>query len=81
MKPEDLLVERVLVSVYPEADAKARECARQLTVIALGGGLEMNWDEVLRVASLPEYRNVQECKALVRAVANEFKVKSPCDSP
>ena len=80
MKPEDLFVERVLVSVYPQANAEARECARELAVVALGGALEMNWEEVLRVASLPEYRNVEECKALVREVANELKVKNPCDS-
>src|SRR5438132_9594790 len=53
MKAEDLFVERVLVSVYPQADAKALECARELAMVALGGGLEMNWYEVLRVANLP----------------------------
>lgn len=46
----------------------------------LGGALEMNWKEVLRVAELPEYRNVEECKTLVREVANELKVKYPFDS-
>jgi hypothetical protein len=40
----------------------------------------MDWSEVLRVANLPEYRNVSECKALVREVANELKIKSPIDS-
>jgi hypothetical protein len=37
----------------------------------------MNWSEVLRVANLPEYRNVSECKALVNEVANELKIQSP----
>ena len=80
LKAEDLLVERVLVSTYPQADAQARKCARELAVVALGGGLEMNWNEVLRVANLPEYRNVEECKALIREVADELKVRNPCDS-
>ncbi len=80
MTAEDLLVERVLVSVYPRADLTARGCARALAVVALGGGLELNWREVLRVAALPEYRNVEECKALVREVAHELKVKSPFDT-
>jgi hypothetical protein len=80
MKAEDLLVERVLVSGYPEKNPAALGCARELAVVALGGAVNMNWSEVLRVANLPEYRNVNECKALVRKVANEIKVKNPFDS-
>jgi hypothetical protein len=78
MKAEDLLVERVLVSFYPGENATARKCARELAVVALSGALQMNWNEVLRVANLPEYRNVNECKALVNEVANELKIESPC---
>jgi hypothetical protein len=77
MKAEDLLVERVLVSVYPGPNETAGKCARQLAVVALTGALTMNWDEVLRVANLPEYRNVEECKALVNEVANELGIKGP----
>ncbi len=58
----------------------ARGCARALAVVALGGGLQMNWHEVLRVAGLPEYRIVEQCKALVREVADELNVKTPCDT-
>lgn len=77
MKAEDLLVERVLVSVYPGPNETARKCARLLAVVALAGAVKMNWDEVLRVANLPEYRNVSECKTLVNEVAHELKIKSP----
>jgi hypothetical protein len=80
MKPEDLLVERVLVSVYPEKNQAARECARELVVVALVGAVNMDWNEVLRVANLPEYRNFVMCKALVREVANELKIESPFNS-
>jgi len=80
MKAEDLLVERVLVSVYPGENATARKCARELAVVALSGALQMNWNEVLRVANLPEYRNVNECKALVNEVSNELKIESPYHS-
>ena len=80
MKAEDLLVERVLVSVYPGENLTARECARELAIVALAGAVNMNWSEVLRVANLPEYRNVNECKALVNEVAHELKIKSPFDS-
>jgi hypothetical protein len=80
MKVEDLLVERVLVSVYPEKDPAARKCARELAVVALTGAVSTNWAEVLRVANLPEYRNVEMCHRLVTEVANELKIKSPFDT-
>ncbi len=79
MKPEDLLVERVLVAVYPQPNPMARACARELAVVTLGGAVSMDWKEVLRVAGLAEYRNVEECKALVREVADELKIKNPFD--
>ena len=43
MTPEDLLVERVLVSVYPEKNPAARECARELAVVALTGAVNVDW--------------------------------------
>jgi len=48
-------------------------------VVTLGGAVSMDWKEVLRVAGLAEYRNVEECKALVREVADELKIKNPFD--
>jgi hypothetical protein len=80
MKPEDLLVERALVSVYPEKNPEARECARVLIAVALRGEIEVNWDEVRRLARLPAYHNLNECKTLVDEVANELKIKSPLHS-
>ena len=80
MKPEDLLVERVFMSYYDGGNETARKCAKILTIGALGDAINMDWNEVLRVANLPEYRNVNECKALVREVANELKTKNPFDS-
>jgi len=77
MKPEDLLVERVLVSVYPEPNPVARYCAKKLVAVALGGAMDMDWSEVRRVANLPEYKNVSDCAALVQEVANELKIKNP----
>ena len=77
MKAEDLLVERVLVSVYPQPNDAARACARILAGVALRGQIAMNWNEVGRVAQLPEYRNLEQCEALVKEVADELKIKSP----
>ena len=77
MKPEDLLVERVLVSVYPEKHPPARECAKKFISTILPGHIAVNWDEVRRLANLPEYRNLAECQALVQEVAHELKLKNP----
>ncbi len=77
MKPEDLLVERVLVSVYPEKNEGARDCAKKLTAMILDGVIPADWNEVRRLANLPEYRNLQECELLVKEVADELNLKNP----
>ena len=41
--------------------------------------MNLDWQEVLRVVGLPEYRNLEECKTLVREVADELEVKNPFD--
>ena len=76
MKAEDLLVERVLVAVYPQPHEPARACARMLIGVALRREVEMDWSEVKRVANLPEYRNLKECEALIQEVADELKIRS-----
>ena len=77
MKPEDLLVERILVANYPEKDQTARDCAKKLTAAILGGAVAVDWAEVRRIANLPEYRNLKECENVVEEVANELRVKNP----
>jgi hypothetical protein len=81
VQPEELLVERVLVSIYPQAHPPARECAKMLAAVSLRGQVVMDWQEVRRLADRPEYRILGECEALMREVANELKVKSPLDPP
>jgi hypothetical protein len=45
--------------------------------VALRKEIEMNWDEVRRLANLREYRNLRECVKLVKEAADELKIKSP----
>ena len=80
VQPEELLVERVLVSIYPQPHPPARQCAKMLAAVALRGQLAMDWKEVRRLAARPEYRILPQCKALVREAANELEIKSPLDS-
>jgi hypothetical protein len=78
--PEELLVERVLVSVYPQPNKSARECARQLIGVALTKETDIDWQEVRRLANEPAYRVLSELKQLVREVSDELKIQSPLDS-
>jgi len=80
VQPEELLVERVLVSVYPQPYPPARACARALVAVALRGQVEVDWPEVSRLARLPQYRVLPECEQLVRETANELQLVSPFDS-
>jgi hypothetical protein len=77
MKPEDLLVERVLMTFYLGENQTARECAKKLVAVILTGGIDVNWGEVQRLANLTEYRNLSQCEKLVKEVADELKIKSP----
>jgi hypothetical protein len=77
MKPEDLLVERVLMSFYLGESQTARDCAKKFISVILTGGVAVNWNEVRRLANLPEYRNLPQCEKLVKEVADELKTESP----
>ena len=76
-QPEELLVERILISVYPGKNQAARDCARAFLVTALRGEIELDWNEVTRLAERPEYRILPQCETLIKEVADELKVKSP----
>jgi hypothetical protein len=77
MKPEDLLVERVLMTFHLGESQTARDCAKKFISVILTGGVAVNWNEVRRLANLPEYRNLPQCVQLVNEVADELKIKSP----
>jgi hypothetical protein len=77
MKPEDLIVERVLMTFYLGESQTALDCAKKFISVILTGGMAVNWIEVRRLANLPEYRNLQQCEKLVKEVADELKIKSP----
>ncbi len=80
-QPEELLVERVLISVYPQPYLPARACAKILAAVGIRGQVAFDWQEVRRLADLPQYRILRQCEALIREVASELKIQSPFDSP
>lgn len=80
IQPEDLLIERVLVSVYPQDNPSANVCARKLIAVALSGLLEIDWENVRQLADRPEYRILPELSKLVGEVAHELGKPHPCHS-
>jgi hypothetical protein len=79
ISPEDLLVERILVSTYPQPDPGAEQCARKLAAVALAGQVEMDWQEVRRLAERPEYRILPALTELVGDIARELGIPGPYD--
>jgi hypothetical protein len=79
LSPEDLLVERALIAVYPQPDPDARQCARKLAAVALAGVVEMDWPGVRRLAARPEYGITPALTQLVGEVAHEVGTRNPCD--
>ena len=80
ISPEDLLVERVLISVYPHRYEPADHCARKLIAGALSGHVELDWQEARRLAERPECAILPVLEALVDEVAHELGRPNPYHS-
>jgi hypothetical protein len=69
--PEESLVQRVLMSVYPQADEDQKKAALMLMVQALEGNLPLDWNEVDRLAALPGFK-IQPVVAAYREEARQM---------
>jgi hypothetical protein len=78
--PEELAVERILVSVYPSKYPPARACAEKLIAAGLRNEFEMDWKELRRIAKLREYQNETDVVQIVEAEAKALALGSPYDS-
>jgi hypothetical protein len=77
---EDLIVERVLVAKYPADYPPAWECARKLVDAGLKCEVEIDWNETLRIAKLPAYKNEADVRQLIESEAKALALRSPYDS-
>ena len=77
---EELIVERVLISIYPQDFPPARECAVKLLAAALQDEVEIDWSEIRRLAQSPAYRNWPEVKRITHEQAEALQIRSPYDS-
>jgi len=71
------LVERVLLACYPQADAETVGTAKKLLAACLAGQTEVDWNEVRRLAALPDFNIVDELAELKQEVADELATKKP----
>jgi hypothetical protein len=77
---EELIVERILISIYPRECPEARECARKLIAAALQNEAETDWQEIRRLAKSPAYKNWSEVKQLIYEQAQALQIRGPYDS-
>ncbi len=78
--PEDLLVEKVLVSKYPQDYPPALDCAKKLATAALQAEVEIDWRETKRIARTAAFANWPEVKKLIDEQAKALKIRSPYHS-
>ena len=72
---ELVLVERVLLAYYPQAEVEARNTAKKMLAACLSGQTEVDWIEVERLAALPDFDIVSKLAELKQEVADERKPK------
>ena len=77
---EELIVERVLVSKYPQDYPPALDCAIKILAAGLQDEIEVDWTEVKRLANASAYDNWPDVKALINEQAKTIQVRSPYDS-
>lgn len=72
LPPETALVERVLLAFYPQPDADARDIACKLLAACISGATPVDWDEVNRLAALPDFKVTSELQELQEEVEREL---------
>ena len=77
---EDLMVERILSSHYPNDFPSDLECAKKILAAALLDEVEVDWSEVRRLAESPAYNNWNRVKELTDEEAKTLQIRSPYDS-
>lgn len=76
MPAEELLVERLLMAVYPHFDGSAYDCAKTLCASCLTGNIDVHWDIIDKLAANPLYGLKDELEKLKTEVSDELKEKA-----
>ena len=73
--PELVLVERALQAYYPSADEDAKSVAKKMLAVCLTGHTDVDWNEVDRLACLPDFKIQKEIQELRQEVKDELARK------
>lgn len=77
---EELIVERILVSKYPQDYPPALDCAKKILASVLRDEVEVDWVEVKRLANHQAYANWSDVTELIHEQAKALQIRSPYDS-
>jgi hypothetical protein len=55
MPVEELLVDKVFSSIFPQRNDESRECAEKLMAVCINGGVAADWTEAAKMAASKEY--------------------------
>ncbi len=69
------LIERVFIAVNPRPDAEARDVAKKLMAVCLKGGVDVDWQEVERLAALPTFKILNEFRQFRKEISDEINAK------
>ncbi len=67
---EELVVERILVAFYPQPNKESEMCARVLLAECLSGKVNVDWNEVDRLAADKRYDVTEQLRILKQDVAD-----------
>lgn len=75
MPVEELLVDRVFTSVYPQENDEARACAEKLMAVCIRGNVPVDWAEAAAMAGSKAYGIGREFDAFRSQVAKRLETK------
>lgn len=75
--PEESMVQRILMGVYPQFLEEQWEAGRLMVAQAVAGRIPVDWEEVLRLARLPGFRVEKELRQLVAECSARLGVAAP----
>ncbi len=77
MPVEELLVDRIFTSVYPQENDEAKACAEKLMAVCIGGDVPVNWDEAAKMADSKAYGIGKEFDQFRKMVSQHFDQTNP----
>ncbi len=81
MPVEELLVDRVFTSAYPQANDEAKACAEKLMAVCIRGDVAVDWSEAAKMAGAKEYGIGKEFEEFRQAVSKQISEPKKYEQP